>query len=63
MDLAHFRMLIHDFLGKYPDKVLEEAVLIVLGRKSSICMSKNDKDTKHTRHIPRRVHFVRNCDK
>ena len=26
----------------------------------SICMSKNGKDTKHTRQISRRVHFVSN---
>ena len=26
-------------------------------------MAKNGKDTKHTRHISRRVHFVRNGEK
>ena len=31
--------------------------------KSSICIAKNDKDTKHTRHIARRVYFVRNDEK
>ena len=25
-----------------------------------MCMAKNDKDTKHTRHIARRKYFVRN---
>ena len=25
-----------------------------------MCMAKNGKDTKHTRHIVRRMHFVRN---
>ena len=25
-----------------------------------MCMANNDKDTKHTRHIARRMHFVRN---
>ena len=28
--------------------------------KSAVCMDKNGKDTNHTRHIARRVHFVRN---
>ena len=26
-------------------------------------MAKNGKDTKHTRHIARRIHFVRNGEK
>ena len=26
-------------------------------------MDKNGKDTKHSRHIPRRIHFVRNGEK
>ena len=26
-------------------------------------MAKNSKDTKHTRHIARRIHFVRNGEK
>ena len=28
--------------------------------KSYICMAKNGKDTKQTRHISRRIHFARN---
>ena len=28
-----------------------------------MCMSKNYKYTKHTRHISKRIHFVRNRDK
>ena len=41
----------------------EEAPLIVLDSKSSMCMAKNGKDTKHTRHIARRMHFVRHGGK
>ena len=63
MALAHFRMLIHEFLSKDPDIVPEEAPLIVLDSKSSICMAKNGKDTKHTRHIASRMYFVRNGEK
>ena len=40
--------------------VPKETPLIFLGSKYTMCMSKNGKDTKHTRHIARRMHFVRN---
>ena len=60
MVLAHFRMLIHELINKDPDMVPNEAPVIVLDSKSDICMDKNGKDTKHTRHIARRMHFVRN---
>ena len=63
MDLAHFRMLICEFLNKDPDIVPDEAPLIVLDSKSANCMAKNGKDIKHTRHIARRMHFVRNGEK
>ena len=43
--------------------VPKEDPLIVLYSKSDICMAKNGKDTKHTRHIARRIHFVRNEEK
>ena len=43
--------------------VPKEAPLIVLDRKYVMCMAKNGKDTKHTRHISRRTHFVRNGEK
>ena len=63
MALAHFIMLIHELLNKDPDIVPEEAPLIFLDSKSSICMAKNGKDTKHTRHIARRMHFLMNGEK
>ena len=37
--------------------------MIFLDRKSAMCMAKNGKDTKHTRHIARRMNFVRNGEK
>ena len=43
--------------------VPKEAPLIVLDRKSATCMAKTGKDTKHTRHIARIMHFVRNGEK
>ena len=63
MALAHFRMLIRELLDKDPDIVQKESPLIVLDSKSSMCMAKNGKDTKHTRHISRRMDFVRNGEK
>ena len=64
MDLAHFRMLINELLNEDPDMVVpKEAPLIVLDSKSDMCMTKNGKDTKHTRHIARIMHFVRNGEK
>ena len=63
MSLAYFRVLIHELLNKDTDIVPEEAPLIVLDSKSAMCMAKNGKDTKHTRHIARIIHFVRNSEK
>ena len=60
MALAHFRMLIHEFLNKDTDIVIEEAPFIVLYSIYVMCMANNGKDTKHTRHIARIMHFVRN---
>ena len=63
MALAHFRMLIREFLNEDPDMVPKEDPLIIVDSKSAMCMAKNGKDTKHTRHIARRMHFVRNGEK
>ena len=60
MALETFRILIHELLNKYPDIIPEEAPIIILDSKSVVCMAKNGKEKKHTRHIARRVHFVRN---
>ena len=43
--------------------VPKESPLIFLDNKSAMCMANNGKDTKHTRHIARRMHFVRNGEK
>ena len=51
MALAHFRILIHEFLNEDPDMVPKDAPLIVLDSKSAMCMAKNGNDTKHTRHL------------
>ena len=63
MSLAHFRMLIHELINKDPYIVPEKDPLIVLYSKYAMCMAKNGKDTKHTRHISKRIYFVRNGEK
>ena len=40
--------------------VTEETPLIILDIKSAMCMASNGKDTKHTIHIVRIIHFVSN---
>ena len=37
--------------------------MVLLDSKTAMCMDKNRKDTKHTRHIACRMHLVRNGDK
>ena len=56
-------MLIYGLLNKDPDIFSEEDPLVVLNSKSDFCMAKNGKDTNHTSHIARRVHFVRHGEK
>ena len=60
MALANFIMSMNEFLNKDPYIVPEGDPLIILDSKSAFCMDNNSKDTKHTSHISRRVHFVRN---
>ena len=47
-------------LNNDPDVFPEQAPIIILDGKSSICMDNNGKYTIHTRHIFRRIHLVRN---
>ena len=58
--LAYLRMLINEFLNKDTHVVPEEDPLIILDSKSAVCMTKNGKDIKNTRHIYRGVNFVMN---
>ena len=60
MNLANFSMLTHECFNKDPDIVLEEAPLVILYSKSFVFMANTGKDTKHTRHIARIMHFVSN---
>ena len=58
--LEYFRILIHEFFNNDTDIVPYEAPIIILDRKSAVCMANNRKDTKHTSHISRRMLFLRN---
>ena len=37
--------------------------MIVLDSKYAVFRANNDKDNRHTRHIARRIHFVKNGEK
>ena len=63
MDLENLRMLIHEMLNKDPSIVPESAPIIVLDSKSAVCMDNNDKDTKYTSHIYRKVNVLRYGEK
>ena len=41
MDLAHFRMINGEFLNKDLYVVTEQAPLVILDKKSAVCMSNN----------------------
>ena len=45
MPLAHFRMLINEFLNKDTDIITEQVPLIILDSKYYVCVARNGKDT------------------
>ena len=66
MAAAHVHMLLYDmkYLGtkRYNEKQLalpNPPTIIMVDNESACKMSINDKLTKHTRHISRRYHYVR----
>ena len=58
MAIAHSRMLNNEFMNNDPYVVPEQSLLIILDRKSDVCMTKNVKDTKHTINLTKRIHFL-----
>jgi hypothetical protein len=54
---SHLRMLLCEFEGVYDEDT--PATSMYFDSKSAIAMGVNYKDTKHTRHIMRRYHCVR----
>jgi hypothetical protein len=57
MAASHLRMLLCELEGTHDETM--EATSIYFDSKSAIAMGINYKDTKHTRHIMRRYHYVR----
>ena len=53
MALSHFRMMNSELEGKDPDELPSDPPPIILDSKAGVNMSKNGKDSKHTRHIAR----------
>ena len=49
-------------VGQVSRYITKEAPLIILDRKSDVCMDRNVKNSHHTSHISRRVNFVRNSE-
>ena len=60
MALARFSILNNELMNKDLYMVPEQAPLIILDRTSAVYMENNGKETKHTIHISRIMHFVRN---
>ncbi len=56
MAVTHLKMLLNDMEAR-PEN--EDTIYIILDSKSAIAMGNSFKDTKHTRHILRRYHYVR----
>ena len=51
------RQIVQELYGNRPDRPL--SIPFFCDSESAIIMGRNQKDTKRTRHIQRRVHFVR----
>ena len=60
MDLAQFTMINNELMNKDPYVVPEQTSIIIFDRKSAVCIEKNGKDTKHTRHISIIMKYVIN---
>ena len=58
MSTDHHRMLLNELDRVNPDDN-PSPIAILLDSKSAIAIGKSFKDTKHTRHIARRFHYVR----
>ena len=50
-------------LNKDQDILPDKGPLIILNSNYTVCIYKNGKNTKHIRHIDRKVHFVINGKK
>jgi hypothetical protein len=58
MATSHLAMMLDEFEVRIPSDI-RQPVPMILDSSSAIAMGNSFKDTKHTRHIMRRYHFVR----
>jgi hypothetical protein len=56
---AHIRQIHNSFHGRDPDALL--TIPMIGDSTSAIAIASNERDTRHTRHILRRIHFVRHA--
>ena len=54
---SNTRQVIHEINGNHPDSPL--SIPLFCDSQSALTIGENNKDTKRTRHIQRRVHYVR----
>ena len=54
---SYTRQVIHKINGNHPDSPL--SIPLFCDSQSALTIGENNKDTKRTRHIQRRVHYVR----
>ena len=55
MDLANLRTIKNELMNRDKYVVTEQAILIILDRKSDLCMANNGKNIKH---IAKRMHLL-----
>ena len=53
----HLKQVFNSLLGRHPDA--PQTFLTFVDSTCAIAMMNNEKDSKYTRHIERRVHFIR----
>ena len=62
MTLSRFIIINNELMNKYTYVFPKQSHIIILDRKSSLCMAPNGKDTKHTRYIDRIMYLFRNFE-
>ena len=55
----HTKQVYNFFMQRHPDSPV--TIALFTDSASAICMMNNNKDTKRTRHIERRIHFLRHA--
>ena len=55
----HTKQVYNCFMHRHPDSPV--TIALCIDSASAICMMNNNKDTKRTHHIERRIHFLRHA--